>query len=111
MGTLLGALAAQAHSWPLVVPAAALLGCGYGLCIVAGLLETQRLASSEDLASLTAVYYALTYVGFAVPIVLAELGRLAAAPLLLLLTGALTAITAGQVLRASAQHSAGARAG
>lgn len=103
-GTLLGALAAQAQSWPLVVPAAVLLGCGYGLCIVSGLLETQRLASSEDLASLTAVYYALTYVGFAVPIVLAELERLAAAPLLLLLTGALTAITAGQVLRAGARH-------
>lgn len=103
-GTLLGALAAQAQSWPLVVPAAVLLGCGYGLCIVSGLLETQRLASSEDLASLTAVYYALTYVGFAVPIVLAELERLAAALLLLLLTGALTAITAGQVLRAGARH-------
>ena len=103
-GTLLGAVAAQAESWPLVVPAAALLGCGYGLCIVSGLLETQRLARSEDLASLTAIYYALTYVGFAAPIILAELERVAAAPLLLLLTGALAAMSAGQVLRASARH-------
>jgi Major Facilitator Superfamily len=103
-GTLLGALAAQVQSWPLVVPAAALLGCGYGLCFVSGLLETQRLASREDLASLTAIYYALTYIGFAVPIILAELERIAAAPVLLLLTGALAAITAGQVLRASARH-------
>lgn len=105
-GTLLGALAAQASSWPLVVPAAALLGCGYGLCLVSGLLETQRLASREDLASLTAIYYAVTYVGFAVPIVLAELERVAAAPLLLLLTGALAAMSAGQVARASARHPA-----
>ena len=103
-GTLLGAVAAQAESWPLVVPAAALLGCGYGLCIVSGLLETQRLARSEDLASLTAIYYALSYIGFAAPIILAELERVAAAPLLLLLTGALAAISAGQVLRASARH-------
>lgn len=103
-GTLLGAAAAQVQSWPLVVPAAMLLGCGYGLCIVSGLLETQRLASSEDLASLTAIYYALTYVGFAVPIVLAELERVASAPLLLLLTGALAATSAGQVLHASARH-------
>jgi MFS family permease len=103
-GTLLGAVADQAQSWPLVAPAAALLGGGYGLCIVAGLLETQRLASSEDLASLTAIYYALTYVGFAVPIVLAQLERVATASLLLLLTGALAAITAGQVRRASARH-------
>jgi MFS family permease len=105
-GTLLGAVSAQAQSWLLVLPAAALLGCGYGLCIVSGLLETQRLASSEDLGSLTAIYYALTYVGFAVPIVLAELERVATAPFLLLLTGALAAMSAGQVLRASARHPA-----
>ena len=105
-GTLLGAAAAQLQSWPLVVPAAMLLGCGYGLCIVSGLLETQRLASSEDLASLTAIYYALTYVGFGVPIVQAELERVAAAPFLLLLTGALAAISAGNLGRASARHPA-----
>jgi MFS family permease len=105
-GTLLGGVAAHAQSWPLVVPAAALLGCGYGLCIVSGLLETQRLASSEDLASLTAIYYALTYVGFAAPIVLAELERVAAAALLLILTAALATTSAGQVLRASTRHPA-----
>jgi MFS family permease len=103
-GALLGALAARAHSWPLVLPAAVLLGCGYGLCLVSGLLETQRLARREDLASLTAIYYALTYVGFALPIVLAELERIAAAPLLLVLTAAAAAMSAGQVLRASARH-------
>src|SRR5262249_52564936 len=103
-GILLGALAAQVQSWPLVVPAAALLGCGYGLCLVSCLLETQRLARSEDLASLTAIYYALTYVGFAMPIVLAELERVAAAPLLLLLAGVLAAMSAGQVALASGRH-------
>jgi MFS family permease len=103
-GTLLGAVAAHARSWPLVLPAAALLGCGYGLCLVSGLLETQRLASREDLASLTAIYYALTYVGFAMPIVLAELERVAPAPLLLLATGLVAAISAGQVLRVSRRH-------
>jgi MFS family permease len=85
-GTALGALAADQQSWPLVIPAAVLLGCGYGLCLVSGLLEIQRLATSQDLASLTAIYYALTYVGFAAPIVLAELQRLTSAPTLLLLT-------------------------
>jgi MFS family permease len=103
-GALLGALAAHVHSWPLVLPAATLLGCGYGLCLVSGLLETQRLARREDLASLTAIYYALTYVGFVLPIVLAELERIAVAPLLLVLTGAAATISAGQVLRASSRH-------
>ncbi len=96
-GVLLGALAGYSHSWPLVVPAAILLGCGYGLCLVSGLLEIQRLASGHDLASLTAVFYALTYIGFAAPIVLAELERLTSATALLLCAAALAALTAVEV--------------
>jgi MFS family permease len=99
-GTALGALAAHQQNWPLVVPAAILLGCGYGLCLVSGLLEIQRLATSQDLASLTAIYYALTYVGFAAPIVLAELQRLTSAPTLLLLTAMLLLLTIGEVRHA-----------
>jgi MFS family permease len=99
-GTVLGALAADQQSWPLVIPAAILLGCGYGLCLVSGLLEIQRLASSQDLAALTAIYYALTYVGFAAPIVLAELQRLTSAATLLLLTAMLVLLTIQQVHRA-----------
>ncbi len=100
LGTLLGALAGALRNWPLVVPAAALLGCGYGICLVSGLLEIQRIARRDDLASLTAVFYALTYVGFAAPIVLAELQRLASAPVLLLCAAALVALTAIEVGRA-----------
>jgi MFS family permease len=99
-GTALGALAAHQQNWPLVIPAAILLGCGYGLCLVSGLLEIQRLATSQDLASLTAIYYALTYVGFAAPIVLAELQRLTSAPTLLLLTAMLLLLTIGEVRHA-----------
>ncbi len=99
-GTALGALAAHQQSWPLVIPAAILLGCGYGLCLVSGLLEIQRLATSQDLASLTAIYYALTYVGFAAPIVLAELERLTSAPTLLLLTALVLLLTIEEVHRA-----------
>jgi MFS family permease len=98
-GMLLGALAAHLQSWPLVVPAAVLLGCGYGLCLVSGLLEIQRLGRPEDLASLTAIYYALTYVGFAAPIVLAELTRLTSAPVLLALTALFVLLTIARVRR------------
>jgi hypothetical protein len=103
-GVLLGALAGSSHSWPLVVPAAILLGCGYGLCLVSG-LEIQRLASGEDLASLTAVFYALTYIGFAAPIVLAELERLTSATVLLLCAAALVATTAVEVAHAGSATS------
>jgi hypothetical protein len=89
-----------------VVPAAILLGCGYGLCLVSGLLEIQRLASGQDLASLTAVFYALTYIGFAAPIVLAELERLTSATVLLLCGAALVASTAVEVAQAGSATSA-----
>jgi hypothetical protein len=98
-GLLLGAWAAHQQSWPLVIPAAMLLGGGYGLCLVSGLLEIQRLANPQDLASLTAIYYALTYVGFAAPIVLAELERLTSAPRLLVLTAVMALLTIGKVRR------------
>jgi hypothetical protein len=108
-GVAVGALAAHGQSWPLVIPASALLGCGYGLCLVSGLLETQRLATGEDLASLTAIYYALTYIGFAAPIALAELERVAGAPLLLLIVAFLVAITAGKVVRTSQRYPVSSR--
>ncbi len=102
LGALLGALAAHLQSWPLVIPAAGLLGCGYGLCLVSGLLEMiQRLARREDLASLTAIYYALTYVGFAAPIALAELERLTSASTLLAVTALLALVTIVFISRAS----------
>ena len=57
----------------LAVVTAVVLGCAYGLLLVAGLTEVQRIAGPDDLAGLTAVYYTLTYVGFFVPVVLAVL--------------------------------------
>ncbi len=98
-GVLVGALAAYQQSWPLVIPAAMLLGCGYGLCLVSGLLEIQRLANPQDLASLTAIYYALTYVGFAAPIILAELRQVTSAPTLLLATAGLLLLTIATIHR------------
>ncbi|HEY0186141.1 MAG TPA: MFS transporter [Cellulomonas sp.] len=65
---------ASATLWlPAVVLAAAVLGCGYGLALVAGLAEVQRIATPEDLAGLTAVYYSVAYLGFFVPAILAWL--------------------------------------
>jgi len=74
------------------------LGSAYGLCLVADLVEVQRLAGRDALAGLTAAYYTLAYLGFAAPnlIVLAAhvasyLILLAIAAILALGTGALVA--------------------
>lgn len=53
--------------------AAAVLGAGYGMALLVGLQEIQRIAGPDDLAGLTAVFYSLSYLGFAVPAVLALL--------------------------------------
>jgi hypothetical protein len=68
----------------LALLAAVVLGAGYGIAVVTGLLEIQRMAPAEDLAGLTGVYYALAYAGFLLPTVLALLS--AWVPYTLLLT-------------------------
>jgi hypothetical protein len=104
-GMALAALAASDRQPLLVVVAALALGAAYGLCLVAGLLEVQRLAGPDDLASLTAVYYALTYLGFAAPYLLASAAKLLAVPWLLLAAAMLALLTAaglpGQSARAT----------
>ncbi|WP_235618404.1 MFS transporter [Embleya scabrispora] len=71
LGVLAAATAAASTEPALVLAAAAVLGAGYGCCQVAGFAEVQRIAAADELAGLTAVYQAVTYLGFAVPFVLA----------------------------------------
>jgi MFS family permease len=65
----------------------------YGLCLVAGLVAVQRLADPKGLARLTAIYYALTYVGFAVPYLLVLLTHLASYAVLLSTLAVLAGVT------------------
>lgn len=92
-GLLCAAAAADRRSPGLVVLAAVVLGAGYGCLLVAGLLQTQRIAAPGELAGLTAVYYALTYVGFAAPVVLGLLGASTPYPVLLLGMAGLAVVT------------------
>lgn len=73
---LAAAAAAVIAGNPLIAAAAAVaLGGGYGIALLAGLLEVQRIAAPEQLASLTGGYYALSYIGFLLPAVLSYLAR------------------------------------
>jgi MFS family permease len=94
IGVVLGALAAQVKYLWLLLPCAVVLGLAYGLCMVAGLIEVQRLAQPDQLARLTAVYYVLTYVGFAVPSVLVLASHVASYSVLLLVLSGLAVATA-----------------
>lgn len=93
VGLLLAAGAIHLRSPLLVLVAAAALGAGYGTCLVSGLLEVQRIASPDRLGGLTAVFYALTYVGFAAPVVLSAASALAGYPVLLVVAAGLCVLT------------------
>ncbi len=57
---------------PLVLlPAAALLGAGYGLTLAAGLTAATILADPATRGAIVATFYAVTYLGFGVPTILA----------------------------------------
>ena len=60
-------LAASGHAW-LLVPTAMLLGTAYGLILVGGLTTVESLAHPDDLGTLNAVFYSLTYIGFSGPL-------------------------------------------
>lgn len=101
-GLVIAAFTAQVgESW-LLVPSSIVLGLAYGLCLVAGLVEIQRLADPRALAGLTAIYYSLAYLGFAAPYLLALGAHLASYATLLAITAALALGTAAFVTRRSA---------
>lgn len=63
--------------------AAMMLGASYGITLVSGLVEIQKIATGRDLAGLTGVYYSLSYLGFLLPVALAGFANLAAYTVLL----------------------------
>jgi MFS family permease len=67
-GLLVGLLLSATGAEWLVIPAAVLLGIAYGLVLVGGLTTVEQLAHPDDLGTLNAVFYSLTYVGFAAPL-------------------------------------------
>jgi MFS family permease len=83
----------------LILAVAVVMGCGYGVLLVFGLAEVQRLAPPEDLAGMTAVFQAFTYLGFAAPYLLSALKNVASPSTLLLAVVALGVLTMAVTLR------------
>ncbi|MEE2058338.1 MFS transporter [Rhodococcus artemisiae] len=54
-----------------IVAAAVLLGAGYGILLISGLVAVEHIAPADELAQSVAVFYCLIYLGFAVPFVIA----------------------------------------
>ncbi|WP_245905844.1 MFS transporter [Mycolicibacterium palauense] len=91
VGVIAAAGAAMMRSAAAAVLVAGLLGAAYGIAIVSGLLEVQRIAGPDGVVGLTGVYYSLAYVGFLFPALLAALARYVSYPVMLACLGVLAA--------------------
>jgi predicted MFS family arabinose efflux permease len=103
VGVALCAVEAAVLSPALAVVIAIVMGIGYGISIVSGLIEVQRMAGPDDLAGLTGIYCSLTYVGFTLPVILASLAGVASYAALLTVVAVVClacAVAAGWNLRA-----------
>jgi predicted MFS family arabinose efflux permease len=105
VGVALCAVEAVVLSPALAVVIAIVMGVGYGISIVSGLIEVQRMAGPDDLAGMTGIYCSLTYVGFTLPVILASLAGVASYAALLAIVAVVClacTVTAGWNLRARA---------
>ncbi|WP_214402736.1 MFS transporter [Pseudonocardia lacus] len=103
-GLAVSAAAAAVRSPAAALAAAVVLGAAYGIAVVSGLLELQRLAGPGELAALTGVYYALAYAGFLLPSVLAVLSGVAGYPVMLAALGVLALGCTAVIGRRSREH-------
>jgi MFS family permease len=74
VGTAVGLLADRSGIWQLVLPVSVLLGLAYGICLATGLTLVARLADPAARGALTGTFYACSYLGFFVPLLLATVG-------------------------------------
>ncbi|MGW5060413.1 MFS transporter [Streptomyces sp. NPDC004096] len=74
-GFLLGAVTIRLHDPMVLIPAAITLGACYGMLMVAGLSRVEALAAPNELAGAAAVFYCLSYLGFAAPYLVTAVGH------------------------------------
>jgi hypothetical protein len=98
VGLLVGVTAAVSEQPAVALVADVVLGAGYGLCVTFGLTEVGKIAPPSGLARLSAIFWALTYIGFCAPYVFALLTSFTTAPVILSVAAALAALTGLAIL-------------
>ncbi|MFJ2262645.1 MFS transporter [Streptomyces sp. NPDC087844] len=92
-GLLTAALTVATGSLVLLLVTAVVLGSAYGLLLVSGLQLAESLAGPQNISTVIAVFYSLTYVGFAFPVLVQVLGKLWD-PVAVLVAGSALAVAA-----------------
>jgi predicted MFS family arabinose efflux permease len=99
-----GIAAVAASDRVLAGAAAVLLGLAYGLCLVSGLRQAEHMARPDERGAVIACYYAVAYLGFAMPYLVDGLGLAAGKTgsfvVLTAIIAALAIWTTGYALRA-----------
>jgi MFS family permease len=112
-GAAVSIAAVAAASRPAAAVSAVLLGLGYGLCLVCGLQQAERLSGPRDRGTVLSCYYVLAYLGFAMPYLVDGLNAAFGKPGTFAVLAAAAAILAAaswlrQALAVRAGRSAGA---
>ncbi|MCV7349914.1 MFS transporter [Mycobacterium parmense] len=95
LGYAVTALAPPAITPQLGLPLFLVLGCASGLSLRGGLIDLETAAPQHIRGTLTGVFYAMTYIGFGLPLLLADLGSPAHAAPVLGIMAVLASVTAG----------------
>ncbi len=73
-GYVLGTIAFTTGAWPLVWPAAVILGAASGVLSIAGLTMVGELTEDDSRGALSSTFYLLAYLGMTMPLVVSSLG-------------------------------------
>lgn len=84
-GLALAAWAAASVRIEIALVAGVVLGAGYGIALVTGLTEVQRITPDAYLGTVTAVFFSVAYLGFLAPALLSAVAPWAPYPVALLL--------------------------
>jgi MFS family permease len=76
-----------------------LLGCGSGLCLREGLIDLEAAAPQRIRGALTGVFYAVTYLGFGLPLLLTTAGFAGSAMILAVMAALASATAVNRAVR------------
>lgn len=96
VGMMLGIVIAATESPIILIPTGMVLGTAYGIMMVSGLREVQRIADEQaphELGALTAVFYAATYLGFFVPFGIALIAPVVGYPVVFIAGAVITVVS------------------
>lgn len=99
LGYAAAATAPASLSTAMGLPLLVVLGCASGLCLREGLIDLEAAAPQHLRGALTGAFYVVTYVGFALPLLLATVGSAASMVVLSVMAGLASAAAVGRATR------------